>query len=289
MVVFIVTWGCQSVPEPNFQGERAFFFLQKQCDFGPRFPGSAGHKKTQEFLQSELSKHTTRVKVQSFTVQNPVTHDSMELKNILATFYPEEERRVLLCAHWDTRPWADLDPDSSKHSQPILGANDGASGVSVLLHLAELIGRHKPKFGVDLVFFDGEDLGQEGVSESYALGSQYFARSTANYRPEFAILLDMVGDKELRIYKEQFSERYASTTVELIWNKAKQLQLDFLVDSTGPIVYDDHVPLLQIGIPCANLIDFDYPYWHTTQDTPDKCSAESLQKIGRLLVALLYD
>lgn len=211
------------------------------------------------------------------------------MSNLLATFYPEEKRRVMLCTHWDSRPWADRDLDSSKQTQPILGANDGASGAAVLLHLAELLAQNKPNFGVDLVFFDGEDMGQEGVSESYALGSQYFAKNTVDYRPEFAILLDMVGDKDLKIYKEQYSERYAQTTVELIWNKAQKLNFDFLVDSTGPIVYDDHVPLLQMGIPCANLIDFDYPYWHTTQDTPDKCSAQSLEKIGTLLVALLYD
>ncbi|OGC77671.1 MAG: hypothetical protein A2145_00610 [candidate division Zixibacteria bacterium RBG_16_40_9] len=242
-----------------------------------------------EFLKGELGKHTARLKTQTFTAQNPVTQTSVELNNVLATFYPELPRRVLLCAHWDTRPWADKDPDSSQRNNPILGANDGASGTAILLHLAEIVGKHKPRFGVDLVFFDGEDLGQEGKPESYALGSQFFAKGSSGYHPEFAILLDMVGDKDLKIYKEEYSNKFAPHTVELVWNKARELKLDCFVDSVGYTVWDDHIPLLQAGIPCVDIIDFNYPYWHTTADTPDKCSAESLEKVGRLLVALLYD
>ncbi|OGC90138.1 MAG: hypothetical protein A2142_06475 [candidate division Zixibacteria bacterium RBG_16_48_11] len=289
LAVITLGGGCQSQNKVSFDGDRAYQYLLTQCDFGPRHPGSDGHQKMLEFLKSELEKHSDKVKLQNFKAENPASSDSLNLTNVLVSFYPEMERRVLLCAHWDTRPWADRDSDSSKHNLPIIGANDGASGVAVLLHLAELIARHKPQYGVDLVFFDGEDLGQEGRPETYALGSQYFAKASTGYRPEFAILLDMVGDKDLKIYPEEYSARYAPHTVGLIWSKAKELKLDCLVDSVGPAVYDDHVPLLQAGIPCANLIDFVYPYWHTTRDTPDKCSARSLENVGRLVAALLYD
>jgi len=285
----LLTASCQSVGRVDFDGSRAYYYLQLQCKFGPRVPGSSGHRQMLDFLKKELEKCTSRVKTQTFTAQNPLTQAPVELSNLLATFYPESQRRVLLCAHWDTRPWADKDPDSSKRQDRILGANDGASGTAILLHLAEIIAQHRPNYGVDLVFFDGEDLGEASKPESYALGSQFFAKNSTGYRPEFAILLDMVGDKDLKIYKEEYSNRFAPHTVELVWNKARDLRLDCFVDSLGYAVWDDHIPLLQAGIPCADIIDFNYPYWHTTKDTPDKCSAESLQKVGRLLVALLYD
>ncbi|OGC77836.1 MAG: hypothetical protein A2Z27_04700 [candidate division Zixibacteria bacterium RBG_16_50_21] len=242
-----------------------------------------------DYLKSELRRFTTLVKLQSFSALNPVSQQEVKLTNLQATFYPELEERILLCAHWDSRPWADKDSDSAKRNTPVLGANDGASGVAVLLHLAEIVSKKKPNYGVDLVFFDGEDMGKEGYPESYALGSQYFAQNLSNYFPRLAILLDMVGDKDLKIYQEQYSNQYAPETVREIWDRARRLKLDCFVDSVGYAVWDDHLPLLQRGIPCADIIDFDYPYWHTTQDTEDKCSAESLEKIGRLLVSILYD
>jgi Zn-dependent M28 family amino/carboxypeptidase len=280
---------CRLQSESSFDGERAYFYLKAQCDFGPRVPGSAGHQQTLDYLKSELTRFTTLVKLQSFSALNPVSQQEVELTNLQATFYPELEERILLCAHWDSRPWADKDSDSAKRNTPVLGANDGASGVAVLLHLAGIISNKKPNYGVDLVFFDGEDMGKEGYPESYALGSQYFAQNLSNYFPRLAILLDMVGDKDLKIYQEQYSKQYAPETVREIWDRARRLKLDCFVDSVGYSVWDDHLPLLQRGIPCADIIDFDYPYWHTSQDTEDKCSAESLEKIGRLLVSILYE
>jgi len=285
----ILLAGCGSGSRPVFDGQQAYQFLSAQCGFGPRNPGSPGHHKALEFLKSELEKCSNLVKLQSFSATDPVTREKLELTNLQVTFYPQAQRRILLCAHWDTRPWADRDPDSTKHSTPIMGANDGASGVAILLQLARIISQSQPKFGVDMVFFDGEDMGTEAHPQDFCQGSQFFAQNSGDYRPQAAILLDMVGDSSLKIYKEEYSSKYAPGSVELVWGRAKQLKLGCFVDSVGYAVWDDHVPLLQKGIPCADIIDFTYPYWHTMQDTPDKCSAASLEKVGRLLVSILYD
>jgi Zn-dependent M28 family amino/carboxypeptidase len=289
LVICLTVVNCVSKQGPTFSGERAYFYLKAQCDFGPRVPGSEGHQEALRYLKTELTRSTTLVRLQGFSAVNPISQQQVELTNLQATFYPELEERILLCAHWDSRPWADQDSDSDKRNTPILGANDGASGVAVLLHLAEMISKKKPKYGVDIVLFDGEDMGKGGYPETYALGSQYFAQNLANYLPRMAILLDMVGDTGLKIYQEQYSVQHAPETVRQIWERARSLKLDCFIDTVGYAVWDDHLPLLQRGIPCASLIDFEYPYWHTTQDRPDKCSAESLEKIGRLLVSILYD
>jgi Zn-dependent M28 family amino/carboxypeptidase len=292
-LVLVPLWlagaSCSYQPKPVFDGNRAYQYLIEQCEFGPRYPGSAGHQQALEYLKVQLQKHSPLTGAQEFSAANPLTKEKVVLTNLQATFYPDQEERILFCAHWDTRPWADSDPDSTKTKTPILGANDGASGVSVLLHLAEIVAKREPKYGVDLVFFDGEDMGIEGEIRSFALGSQHFAEELSGYRPQLAILLDMVGDKDLKIYQERYSAQYAPALVNLIWDKAKELGLACFIDSVGYALWDDHVPLLQRGIACVDIIDFDYPYWHTTQDTPDKCSPESLEKIGRLLVSILYD
>ena len=211
------------------------------------------------------------------------------LTNIIANFYPEEKERIHLCAHWDTRPWADQDPKIENQTKPILGANDGASGVAILLELAHILSQKKPKYGVDLVFFDGEDYGKKGNLKDFCLGSSFFAKNLEGYKPKFGILLDMVGDKDLNIYKEQYSYTYAPDIVDFIWGKAKKLKLNSFQNQTRYSLWDDHMPLILAGIPTVDIIDFDYPYWHTTEDTPDKCSAQSLETVGRLLIAILYD
>lgn len=239
-------------------------------------------------MLDRLSAQTNFVKMQTFLHSDQERNVEVELTNIIASFYPEKRRRLLLCAHWDTRPFADRDPDTSLRAQPILGANDGASGVAVLLELSRIISQSEPAWGVDMVLFDGEDGGQEGDVEGFCLGSKYFARNRGSYRPEFGILLDMIGDEDLTVYREGYSSRHAPRYVDLIWSAAKDLGLSCFNDSVKHVVYDDHVPLLSAGIPAVDLIDFDYPFWHTTSDTPDKCSPESLQKIGDLLLEILY-
>ncbi|HKZ22598.1 MAG TPA: M28 family peptidase [candidate division Zixibacteria bacterium] len=236
-----------------------------------------------------MNQSTNLVSSQEFLHFDSVLKKEFILTNIIASFYPEEKERILLCAHWDTRPWADQDSAVGNRNQPIWGANDGASGVAVLLELAHIISREKSKYGVDIVFFDGEDSGIKGNTKSYCLGSTFFAKNLPVPRPKFGILLDMVGDKDLNIYREQYSNTYAPEIVNLIWNKARKLKLKAFYSEVRHPVWDDHMPLILAGIPTVDIIDLDYPYWHTLQDTPDKCSPQSLETVGKLLISILYD
>lgn len=261
----------------------------RQCEFGPRVPGSEAHGQCLNFLIQELQEFGARVTPQLFSKRLPGNETSIKLTNIIASFRLQKSERILLCAHWDTRPWADQDPDPDNHSEPIIGANDGASGVAVLLEVARNIQLHEPHYGVDIILFDGEDSGLPGNDNSYALGSQFFAENKDyRYRPKFGILLDMVGDQDLQIYQERNSLNYAPDVVEFAWERARQLDLPSFVSSPRYQVTDDHLPLLNAGIPCIEIIDFDYQYWHTLDDQPNKCSAESLAQVGELILSLIY-
>ncbi len=274
---------------PQFNAHRAFSHVEQQCSFGPRNPGSDAHQKAKQYLLNSLNELTNLVSTQEFIHFDSSLKKELMLTNIVATFYPEEKERILLCAHWDSRPWADQDPQVENRTQPILGANDGASGVAVLLELAHILSQKTPKFGVDIVLFDGEDYGRQRDLKNFCLGSSFFAKNLPIARPKFGILLDMVGDKDLNIYKEQYSYTYAPEIVDLIWEKAKKLKLNNFYPQVRQPVWDDHMPLILSGIPTVDIIDFDYPYWHTLQDTPNKCSAQSLETVGKLLISILYD
>jgi hypothetical protein len=278
---------------PTFDGAQAFTYLLAQTEFGPRNPGSAGYNACREYLITEMRKYTLNVSVQHFTHVG-YNGETLHLANIIASFNPEAGNPVLLCAHWDTRPMADQDENKSRRNEPILGANDGASGVAVLLQLASMFKEHPPRVAVDLVLFDGEDYGHESDIKNYLLGARYFASNKKpEYLPRFGILLDMIGDKFLEIPKEQHSVRYAPDIVSLVWNTAHQLGYAQFVDEPGESVTDDHLPLNEVGIKTIDLIDFNYPdqtnrFWHTHQDTPDKCSAESLEAVGTVLTHVVY-
>lgn len=275
---------------PEFDSLSSYGFLLKQCSFGPRNPGSAGHQKCRDYLIKTLENFAEQVSTQEFTITFGFPRQTVPATNIVASFQPDLSARILLCAHWDTRPWADRDPDPRDHRKPILGANDGASGVAVLLEIARLLHLYEPKIGVDIVLFDGEDAGMKGSELDWIQGSTYFAENIdPEYRPEYGILLDMIGDVDLEIYKEAISWEEAQNAVKHAWDRAKRLGLDVFKSDIKYAVLDDHIPLLEAGIQCIDIIDFDYPYWHTIADTPDKCSAVSLGKIGRLLVDLIYD
>lgn len=272
-----------------FNGKRAFDYLLRQCQFGPRAPGSEGHKEALNFLVLELRKYADDVRLQNFPFYSPIEGRWFMLTNIIASF-GNQKRRILLAAHWDTRPCADQDPDPKGRNRPILGANDGASGVAVLLEVARILRSHPPKIGVDIVLFDGEDSGRDGYPEEFCQGSKYFAQKMgADYNPEFGILLDMIGDRDLTVYVEGYSARYAPDIVDKIWSAAEELGIAEFNRRIGYEVVDDHLPLLKAGIKCVDLIDFDYPYWHTLEDTPDKCSPESLEKVGKVLLKVIYD
>lgn len=278
---------------PHFDEKRSFDYLLKQVSFGPRNPNSKGHRDCLAYLAADLRAKADKVELQSFSL-NGYSGETLQLTNIIAAFKPDAAQRILLCAHWDTRPRAEQDENKSRRNEPILGANDGASGVAVLLEVASLLKSTPPSIGVDIVLFDGEDYGYEGDLSNYLLGSRYFAdHKPQSYSPRFGILLDMVGDTFLEIPKEQHSMRYAPDIVDLVWRTAHALGYPQFVNETGEDVTDDHLPLNEVGIKTIDLIDFDYPdptnrYWHTHQDTPEHCSAESLGAVGTVITNVVY-
>jgi len=272
--------GCAS--PYSFDGGNAFEYLLTQTRMGPRNPGSKGHSDCRNYLIGELSRLADTVLVQDFELPG----FPGKLTNIIGRFDPVSESRLLLCAHWDTRPWSDLDPDTTARSKPIHGANDGASGVAVLLELARVLHRKRPERGVDIVFFDAEDSGLEGEPATFCRGSAYFARHIPSPVPRYGVLVDMVGDRDLDIYIEKNSLARAPHVVNLIWESARGDSAFHRAPKHA--VYDDHMSLVDVGIPCAVIIDFDYPYWHTQGDTPDKCSPKSLLAVGQVLTRLVY-
>jgi glutaminyl-peptide cyclotransferase len=278
---------------PNFQSARAFDLLRKQTSFGPRNPGSSGHRDCLQFLVASLKSSADNVRTQEF-VHDGYDGEKFRLTNVIASFKPEATSRILLCAHWDTRPRAERDENPARRGDPILGANDGASGVAVLLEIAALLKIAPPPVGVDIVLFDGEDYGREGDIDRYLLGSRHFAKTNpASYRPQFGILLDMVGDANLELPKEMNSIRYAPDVVNTVWNTAGRLGITQFTDQAGDEILDDHIPLNEAGIPTIDIIDFAYPdashrYWHTQNDTPDHCSAESLGAVGTVVTHVIF-
>ena len=271
----------------EFDGERAFGFLQQQLAFGPRIPGTPGHERAGDWILTQLRADADAVVIQAFT---HVTRrgDVLHLRNFLARFRPALPERVLFLAHWDTRPHADQSANLGAQRLPVPGANDGASGVAVLLGVAGALKR-PPAMGVDLLFVDGEDYGDFADSTDVLIGSRYFAaHQPPGYPPLYAVLFDMVGDKSLDIYYEGNSQTAAPEVVDRVWRTAHDLGYDrYFLPGTKHTLVDDHVPLQRAGIHAIDVVDFDYPFWHTTEDTIDKVSAASLQIVGDVAVALV--
>ena len=288
-VTIVFLYGSSMAKVPLFDGGKAFQLLEKQCSMGPRMPGSKAHEQCLNWMIDNLESAGFSVQSQPFPFTNPKSGHVSTLHNVIASF-GMQKNRMLLCAHWDSRPWADEDPDPANHIQPVMGANDGASGVAVLLEIARSIKKNPPSVGVDIVLFDGEDAGVNGKSDTWCQGSSYFADHlpfpVTNTR---AILIDMIGDRDLLLPKEGYSDQYAPGLIRMVWQKAKILGLSSFQSKIGPFVIDDHIQLLRVGIPAIDIIDFNYPYWHTVEDTPDKCSPESLEIIGTLLLHVLYE
>ena len=271
--------------ERPFDAERAYRDLVQQCEFGPRVPGTDAHARCAQWLAEQLRACAEEVALRSFTV--PVRGKPLPLTNIEATFNPDGKPHLLLCAHWDSRPTADRDPDPANHAKPIAGANDGASGVAVLLEVARALKATPPKQRITIALFDGEDYGP-GLQDMF-LGSRVFVDQHRGQVFEWAVLLDMVGDSELRIAPERISLQEAPKVVHRIWSAAERAGCKAFDREKGPAVMDDHVFLLQNGVPCIVLIDFDYPHWHTIADTPDKCSPDSLAQVGRALLRAIAE
>ncbi|HTX19469.1 MAG TPA: M28 family peptidase [Bacteroidota bacterium] len=274
---------------PEFDGNQAFTYLTAQTNCGPRNPNSAGHEKCLQYLATTLDGLAAKVTRQEFTVKG-YDGEALKLTNIFASFNPDDTARILFLAHWDTRPRADEEKDVALQDRPIPGANDGASGVAILLELAAMMKKNPPPIGVDLLLVDGEDYGTRHDLDNYFLGSKHFMEvKPASYKPRFAILLDMVGYRDLRIPMEQNSMQMAPAVVELLWSTAERVGVTQFVNIPGDQISDDHLALNKGGIPTADVIDFQYPYWHTLKDTPDKCSAESLEAVGTVLAHVIYE
>lgn len=269
---------------PRFDQERAFQHLRSLCAFGPRNNGSEGKAKAEEYILQVLRDARAEVTTHSFQYTAKGASQPASFRNIVGRINPKQTRRVLIATHYDTRSTADKDPDESLRNEPIIGANDGASGVAVLLEMATLWKDQPPPLGVDLIFFDGEDFGRGPELDDYFLGSKAWARDFPDYRPEWGVVLDMIGDADFAIRKERDSLERAPAIVERVWSAAARVKANDILDKRGGRVYDDHTVFLNKSMPVVLLIDFSYKFFHTTADTPDKCSPESLGQVGRTVM-----
>ncbi|UCD25704.1 MAG: M28 family peptidase [Gemmatimonadota bacterium] len=279
--------------EREFDGTVALQYVETQLAFGPRVPNSAGHRATGDWILEHLRATADSVEVQAWD-HVTAAGDTLHLRNFIGRFRPDMPDRILYLAHWDTRPKADRSDNLGHQRMPVPGANDGASGVAVLLGVADVLNRNSPNYGVDLLFVDGEDYGDFGRNTDVLLGSTHYAESLdpAARKPLFAVVWDMVGDSDQRFPREPNSVRGAPEVVERVWQTAAALGYGSVFrDDTGAPMTDDHLPLQRVGIRAIDVIDFEYgprnSYWHTTEDTLDKVSAESLQVVGDVAVALV--
>ena len=296
-ILFIIV-GCSQndskMDMPSFNEQRAFQHLIDQCGYGPRNPGSIGYNNFATYLEEYLKNLSSNIIIQDFTYLEHITGVERNGKNFIIQFNKESNERILIGAHWDTRAISDEDTDEDNRSMPVLGANDGASGTAVLMELATIFSINSPPIGVDIVFFDAEDVGISGQPTTYAMGSEYFSKNLPIDKPDSGIIVDMVGDKYLKIPIERFSYQIDRDAVKELWSLASDLSLSAFEYTVGYEIYDDHVPLWENAkIPTIDIIDFDYPnlfynHWHTQNDTPENCSPQSLGQVGTLLVNYVY-
>jgi len=276
----------------TFDGNAALLLTRQQCEFGPRVPGTAAHSKCAEWLTTTLQAACDTVIVQTGTVQT-ATAGSLGIKNIIGVINPDATERLLLLAHWDTRPWADNDPDEANHKKPVMGANDGASGVGVLLQLARQLKADGTTLGIDILLVDAEDMGVDDNEESWGLGTQYWVSHphVEGYNPLFGILLDMVGAPDATFTREYYSTQYAGGFVDLVW---KQAAGSHFINAQGGAVTDDHVFVNRGGIPCVDIIDMRSdtgtgfcPVWHTVDDTMSGIDPVTLGEVGQTLLNVI--
>jgi len=276
-----------AVPNP-LDATRAYRYLEQICDLGPRPSGSTGMQRQQELLTEHFQTLGGKVSRQSFTARNPLGGARVPMTNLIVEWHPERTERILLSAHYDTRPLPDRDPNPVAQRQGVfIGANDGASGAAVLMELAHLMPQLDSRYGVDFVLFDGEELVYVEGRDPYFVGSTWFARQYVAQPPEhkyrWAVVMDMVGDADLQIYfeRQNASWRESRPLLTEIWATAQRLGVEEFVPRARHFVQDDHLPLRNTAkIPTCEIIDFDYPFWHTEADTARRCSGTSLAKVG---------
>ena len=297
ILIAIIVFGCsqqESVEVPRFSGVKAFQYLEKQCEFGPRNPGSTGHKEFANYLENFLKERFDNILIQEFEYIEPVTENLRKGKNFIVQFNQDAKYRLLIGAHWDTRAISDQDKNIEHKTLPVLGANDGGSGTAILMTLYDMFTADEPPIGIDLVFFDAEDVGRSFEGNTFAVGSEFFSKNLPIKKPDFAIIVDMVGDKQLNLPIERFSYNIAPKKVKEIWDMAEDLSLNAFEKRIVEEIYDDHVPLWENAqIPAIDIIDFKYPnlfynHWHTQQDIPENCSPKSLEQVGTLLLNYIY-
>lgn len=289
---------------PDFNADSAYIYLQKQCDFGPRTMNSTAHDKCEKWIIQKFEQYGCKVTTQKATLNG---YDGTPLRstNIMASYNPEATTRIMFCAHWDCRPWADNDPDSTNWHKPIIAANDAASGVGVMIELARILKGSGLELGVDFVCFDAEDYGTpqwfegEDPGDTWALGAQYFANNLPEgYAPRYGILLDMVGGVGAKFYREGMSMQYAPAIVKKVWNAARQVGYgSYFPKADGGMITDDHIPVNQTAnIPCIDVIPY-YPdcaqssfgpTWHTIADNMDNIDKNTLKAVGQTMVQVLF-
>ena len=286
-VLVLLLSACRQEAPRTFDGEAALGYAKAQMEFGPRIPGTEGHARMALWLDSLLRARADTVIVQAWD-HVTARGDTLPLRNVLARFSPAVPERLLFLAHWDTRPAAD-GPGSRDTTAPVPGANDGASGVAVLLGVADALQKLRPGVGVDLLFVDGEDYGVFQDSADVLIGSRYYAaHQPSGPRPLYAVLFDMVGDADLQIFQEGYSLLGAPEVVQLVWEVARDAGHGAVFQgSPRHTLTDDHMSLQRAGIRAIDVVDFDYPHWHTPDDTIDKVSARSLQVVGEVALGLV--
>lgn len=285
---------------PSFDSDNAFNYIEKQVEFGPRVPNSEAHVKAKNFLAAQLEESAGEGSVFVQEFNQPVYGDTLTMYNIIAGFGLQHPDRILLAAHWDSRPRAEEDPDNP--DDPILGADDGGSGVGVLLELARIFSEKDLPIGVDIILFDGEDYGEVSDLDNYFLGARHWSNNppVPGYTPRFGILLDMVGGENAVFYKESYSMRYAPNLVDEIWSIASNKGYDrFFINQRGGAVADDHLIVnRQTDIHMINIIHHSVnengsvqfpPYWHTQDDTMEIIDVTTLQAVGDVLLELIYN
>jgi hypothetical protein len=270
-----------------FDAKRAMGYLEALCAIGPRISGTEGMAKQQELLKKHFEDLGATVELQKFTARQKSQEQPVEMANLIVSWNPERERRVILCSHYDTRPIADQEPNPRKWHDPFVSANDGGSGVALLMELGHAMKDLKTEVGVDFVFFDGEEYIFDPHGDRYFLGSERFASEYRKNKPKFkytaAILLDMIGGKNARFPIESNSWFQAAVVVKEVWGIAGDLKAPAFQAAEGPTVEDDHVALSRGGIPAIDIIDFSYQHWHRLSDVPENCSGASLEQVARVL------
>ncbi len=286
-----------AAPPPQIDGQRAFGYLEKICEIGPRTAGSEANTRQRKLVADHFEKAGGTVREQPFRAVHPMTGARLQMANLIGSWHPDRLQRVVIGAHYDTRPQPDQEVDPIRFKLPFIGANDGASGVALLMEIANHLKDLPTTWGVDLVLFDGEELvfGNQPRIGEYFLGSDHFAqvysqavsRRSSRIRYGAGLVLDMVGGRDLRIKKEPKSVRAAPQLMTEVWGVARALNVSAFRSEYGQEVMDDHLALIRAGIPAIDIIDFEYPYWHKADDLPENCSAASLAAVGRVVTGWL--